>query len=68
MKQNTHKLNPRVENQPSRRPSRSFPSVPGTSYSDNAEFASEGLRFDILEIKYEPGRGYEGRDRWARHG
>ena len=36
----------------------------GHAYADNAEFASKGLRFDILEIKFEPGRGYEGHDRW----
>ncbi|MGA8474038.1 MAG: hypothetical protein WB681_03130 [Candidatus Cybelea sp.] len=36
----------------------------GHVYADNLEFASKGLRFDILEIKFEPGRGYEGHDRW----
>jgi hypothetical protein len=36
----------------------------GHAYVDNAELASEGLRFDILEIKFEQGRGFEGRDRW----
>jgi hypothetical protein len=36
----------------------------GHAFADNAEFASKGLRFDIVEIKFEPGRGYEGHDRW----
>lgn len=36
----------------------------GLTYLDNADLASSGLRFDILEIKFEPGRGFEGRDRW----
>ncbi len=36
----------------------------GHTYLDNAELASTGLRFDILEIKFEPERGFEGRDRW----
>jgi hypothetical protein len=37
----------------------------GRAYADNAEYAEKGLLFDILAIEYEPGRGYEGRDRWA---
>ena len=37
----------------------------GRAYADNSEYASKGLRFDILEIKFEPGRGYEGHDRWV---
>jgi hypothetical protein len=36
----------------------------GHAYADNSEFASKGLRFEILEIMFEPGRGYEGHDRW----
>ena len=36
----------------------------GQAYLDNAEVASTGLRFDIVAIKFEPGRGYEGHDRW----
>ena len=36
----------------------------GHAYVDNAELAGEGLRFDILEIEFEQGRGFEGRDRW----
>ena len=36
----------------------------GHAYADNSEFAGKGLRFEILEIKFEPGRGYEGHDRW----
>jgi len=36
----------------------------GHAYLDNAELASTGIRFDILEIKFEQGRGFEGRDRW----
>ena len=37
----------------------------GLAYADNAEYASKGLRFEILEIKFEPGRGFEGQDRWV---
>lgn len=36
----------------------------GHAYADNSEFASKGLRFEILEIKFDPGGGYEGHDRW----
>jgi hypothetical protein len=35
------------------------------AYADNAEYASEGVSFDILAIAREPGRGYDGKDRWA---
>ena len=34
------------------------------TYLDNADLASTGLRFDILEITFEPERGFEGHDRW----
>jgi hypothetical protein len=37
----------------------------GRSYADNAEYASKNLSFDILAAAYEPGRGYEGKDRWT---
>jgi hypothetical protein len=37
----------------------------GLVYAENAEYASKGLRFEILEIKFEPGRGFEGQDRWV---
>ncbi len=37
----------------------------GRAYTDNEEFASKGLLFDILAIAFEPGQGFEGRDRWA---
>ncbi len=37
----------------------------GNPYADNAEYAEKALLFDILAIEFEPGRGYEGRDRWA---
>lgn len=36
----------------------------GHTFLDNAELASKGLRFDILEIKFDPGRGYQNQDRW----
>jgi hypothetical protein len=36
----------------------------GRTYLDNAEIASKGLRFDILEIKFDPGQGYQNQDRW----
>ena len=35
------------------------------SFADNDEFVSKDLAFDVLAIAYEPGRGFEGRDRWA---
>jgi hypothetical protein len=38
---------------------------PSASYANCDEYASKGLLFDILAIAFEPGRGYEGRDRWA---
>jgi hypothetical protein len=37
----------------------------GRSYADNDEYAEKALLFEILAIEYEPGQGYEGRDRWA---
>lgn len=37
----------------------------GRSFASNEEYADERLTFDVLAIAYEPGRGYEGRDRWA---
>lgn len=38
---------------------------PSTSYANSDEYATKGFLFDILAIAFEPGRGYEGRDRWA---
>ncbi|HMF28452.1 MAG TPA: hypothetical protein VKE42_06750 [Candidatus Cybelea sp.] len=35
------------------------------SYGDNSEFASKNLRFEILAIAHEPGRGIDAKDRWA---
>ena len=37
----------------------------GRSFADNDEYASKGITFDILAIAFEPGRGFEGRDRWS---
>src|ERR1700694_6007427 len=37
----------------------------GKPYANNDEFAERGLLFDILSIEFEPGKGFEGRDRWA---
>lgn len=37
----------------------------GRKFADNAEYASKGIRFDILAIAYETGKGYEGQNRWA---
>ncbi len=37
----------------------------GRAYADAAEYASKGLSFDVLAIAREPGRGYDGKDRWA---
>jgi hypothetical protein len=36
----------------------------GHQYLDNADLASKGLRFDVLEIKFDPGQGYQNQDRW----
>ncbi|HEV3092000.1 MAG TPA: hypothetical protein VGX91_11240 [Candidatus Cybelea sp.] len=35
------------------------------SYADNDEYVSKNLAFDVLAIAREPGRGYDGKDRWA---
>jgi hypothetical protein len=37
----------------------------GRAYANNDEFASKGLLFEVQAIAFEPGRGFEGRDRWA---
>jgi hypothetical protein len=37
----------------------------GRTFGENEEYANLGITFDILAIVLEPGRGYEGRDRWA---
>ena len=37
----------------------------GRVYAKNTEYASKNIRFDILAVEFEPGRGYEGEDRWA---
>jgi len=37
----------------------------GRAYADNAEYADNGTTFDVLAIVREPGRGYDGKDRWA---
>jgi hypothetical protein len=37
----------------------------GNSYGNNDEYASENLTFDILAIAREPGRGFDGKDRWS---
>lgn len=34
-------------------------------YADNAAYAKEGTLFDIIEIAFEPERGFEHSDRWA---
>jgi hypothetical protein len=34
------------------------------TYADNSEYASKGLRFDVLAVAFEAGRGFEGQDRW----
>ena len=36
-----------------------------SQFANNDEYASKGLVFDIVAISYEPGKGYEGSDRWA---
>jgi hypothetical protein len=36
----------------------------GRSYADNAEYADKKIAFNILALAFEPGRGFEGRDRW----
>lgn len=37
----------------------------GRPYANNDEYAEKGVLFDILAIEFEPGKGFEGRDRWA---
>lgn len=37
----------------------------GPRYADKAQYAEKKLLFTILAIAFEPGRGYEGADRWA---
>ena len=37
----------------------------GQLYANNDEYAAKGIPFDILSIEFEPGKGFEGRDRWA---
>jgi hypothetical protein len=36
----------------------------GRAYAENAEYASKGLSFNILAIKFDPERGFGGNDRW----
>ena len=44
-----------MENRPSRIPWTKFSFGSGHAYADNAELASKGLRFEILEIKFNTG-------------
>jgi hypothetical protein len=37
----------------------------GRMFADNDDYASNGITFAILAIVFEPGRGYDGKDRWA---
>lgn len=37
----------------------------GPSFADNADYANSGRVFDVHAIGREPGRGFEGKDRWA---
>jgi hypothetical protein len=37
----------------------------GRAYGDNVEYSTKNLTFDILEITREPGRGFDGTDRWS---
>lgn len=62
MKQTTSKR-PRKTRASNRDDTFSFGS--GRLYANNDEYAEKGLLFDILSIEFEPGKGYEGRDRWA---
>ena len=36
----------------------------GHGYADYSEFVSKGLRFDVLAVAFEKGRGFKGHDRW----
>src|ERR1700684_1174040 len=37
----------------------------GKPYASNDEYAAKGLLFEILSIEFEPGKGYDGRNRGA---
>ena len=37
----------------------------GHTFADNGEYVDKALTFDVLAIAREPGRGYDGKDRWA---
>lgn len=37
----------------------------GAGYAQKDEYATKGLIFDIEEVKYEEGAGFDGADRWA---
>ena len=53
-----------MENRLYRRLPRNFSFGSGRTYADNSEFASKGFQFDVLAVAFEPGRGYDGKDRW----
>lgn len=36
----------------------------GTIYANKDEYVDKALRFDILEIVFEEGQGFQGADRW----
>jgi hypothetical protein len=61
MKQTPHSL---AEKPTVKETSMNFSFGSGHDYADNSEFASKGLRFDVLAVAFEPGRGFEGQDRW----
>lgn len=61
MKQSTPRQSrSRVEN-----PTTEFTFGSGALYANSDEYASKALAFDILAIAFEPGKGYEGANRWA---
>lgn len=56
-------MNKSTRSRPSPKESFSFGQRP--RYADGAAYARDGTLFDILDLAFEPGRGFEGRDRWA---
>jgi hypothetical protein len=37
----------------------------GAPYADKSEYISKDLAFTVAAITFEPGRGFDGQDRWA---
>lgn len=52
-----------MRKQATRKPAFSFGA--GRNYGNCAEYAEKRFIFGIVGVDFEPGRGYEGADRWA---